>query len=115
MLHGWEVAEGVGVGQRAVLAEALLQIGALDVVEAARVAAVVAGEDTALAVDLQTESVAAALGEDFIAARLRMVAPDELAHRMHRRLLAAVTPDMARDGAALTGIQPTVRPPLQAI
>ncbi len=115
VLHGREIAEGEGVRQRPVLAEALLQIGALDVVKAARVAAVVAGEDAALRVDLQAEGVAAALGEDFVAARLRVIAPDELAHRVDRRLLAAVVLDVAGDGAALAGVQPAVRPPLQAV
>ena len=47
-VHRREVAEGIRVRQLAVLLEALLQIAALHVVEAARVAAVVAGEDAAL-------------------------------------------------------------------
>ncbi len=79
VLHRLEVAEGVGIGERAVLLEALAIIAALDVVEAARIAAVVAGEDAALLVDLDAEGVAAPFGEDLEALLLGMIAPDVLA------------------------------------
>ncbi len=48
------------------LAEAFLVIAALDVMEAAGVAAVVAAENPALLVDLDAEGVAASLGKDFV-------------------------------------------------
>src|SRR5262249_34882657 len=108
MLHRLEVAEGERVRERAVFAEALLEIAALDVMEPRGVDAVVSGIASALGVDLQTEGVAAALGEDFVAAGLGVVAPDELAHGVDGRLLHAIVLDMAADRASLGGIEPAV-------
>lgn len=88
VLHCGEVAERVRVAERAVLAEALLQVGSLHVVEAAGVAAVVAGEDPSVGVDLDAERVAPPFGEDFVAFRFGVVAPDVLPLREDAVLLA---------------------------
>ena len=86
MLHGMGITTGLELPK---------------LVEAARVAAVVAGEESAFGVNLHAERVAAALGKDLVTARLGMVTPDELAHRVHRRLLHAIALDMAGNRAAL--------------
>ena len=58
--HCREVPEGIGVGERPVFLEALLQIGSLLVVEAPRVSTIVAGEDSPAVVDLAAEGIASA-------------------------------------------------------
>ena len=58
--HRREVPEGIGVGERPVFLEALLQIGSLLVVEAPRVSTIVAGEDSPAVVDLAAEGIASA-------------------------------------------------------
>ena len=80
--HVVEEAEGVGVGERAVLAPALDVVAALDVVEAAVVAPVGAGEEAACVVELDAEGVAAAFGEDLEDVRVGVVAPDGLAEEI---------------------------------
>src|SRR5262249_53906581 len=120
MLHCGEVAEGVGIGQRAVLAEALLVVAALDVVEATRVAPVVAGVHPTLGVEFQAEGIAAALGEDLVTATLGVVAPDKLTHRVNGTPGAdttglAGTLDLSGDGAALASVEPAVGAPAQAV
>src|ERR1043165_453320 len=82
MRHLRKIAERVRVRKRAVLVEAFLRIAALDVVEAPRVAAVVAGKNAAFRIELDAKRVAAAFGKNLIAARFRMVAPDELTERI---------------------------------
>lgn len=81
MVHLGEVTEGVGVGEFAVLLEAFLEVGALGVVEAAGIAAVVAGEDSACVIHFYAEGIAATFREDFIAAGFGLVAPDVLSER----------------------------------
>src|SRR5437867_547102 len=61
ILHLLEIAERVRIGEFTVFAETLLEIAALHVVEAAGVAAIVAGEDAALFVDFAAKGIAAAL------------------------------------------------------
>ena len=60
MGHRREVPEGIGVGERPVFLEALLQIGSLLVVEAPRVSTIVAGENSPAVVDLAAEGIASA-------------------------------------------------------
>src|SRR5262245_62153110 len=86
VLHRREVAEGVGIRERAVLVEAFLIVSALDVVESPGIAAVVARVDPPHLVDLDAEGIAAPLREDLITPGLGMIAPDELAHRVDRLL-----------------------------
>ena len=69
------------------LVEAFAVGGALHVIKAAGVAAVVAGVDAALSVDLDAERIAAAFGEDLETLLLGMIAPDVLADHLDRRLL----------------------------
>src|SRR5262245_21954161 len=80
VLHVRKVTESIGIGERTVLAEALLVVASLDIMKATRVAAVVPAVDAPLAVDLDAESIAAAFREDLVTPLLRMVAPDELPH-----------------------------------
>ena len=60
------------------LGEPLLQIGPLHVMEASRIATIVAGKSAACRINFETECVTASFGEDFIALRLRMISPDVL-------------------------------------
>src|SRR5271166_1672327 len=97
------------------LGEAFEVITALDVVEATRIAAVIAGVNAAYGVDLQAEGVAAALGKNLVAAGLGVIAPDELAHRVNGGLIDAVVFHAAGHRAALASVEPAVRSPLQAV
>src|SRR5882724_6864455 len=84
--------------------------------EAAGVAAVVAGKDAALGIDLDAESIAAALAEDLELFRLRLITPDRLALDVRNRfLIQPGTRDLRGDGAAVRAIEPAVRPPAQAV
>src|SRR5262249_5988937 len=78
--HLREVTEGIRIGDRAVLGKAFLIVAALHIVEAAGVAAVVSRVDAALFVELQAEGIAAAFGEDLVATRLGVIAPNKLTH-----------------------------------
>src|SRR5690606_30766172 len=113
--HLGEVAERVRIRERAVLRESFLKVAALRIVEPARVAAVVAREDAAFRVDLDPERVAATFGEDLVAPRLGVIAPDELAHGAHGIVAPTRTNDRGRDGAPLSGVEPTVGSPRQAV
>src|SRR5439155_8437542 len=113
-LHLRKVTEGIGIGELTVLLEAFAQIRPLQVMKATGVAAVVAGENPALVVDLDPERVAAALGEDFVAMGFGMITPDVLALRRDkiRRARAA---HVCRYGAALGGVEPAVGSPAQTV
>ncbi len=87
MGHVVEEAEGVGIGEWAVLAPAFDVVAALDVVEAAEVAPVGAGEEAALVVEFYAEGIAAAFCEDFEKVFIGVVAPDGLAEKIGRSLL----------------------------
>ena len=118
--HGREVSEGVGIRQRSVLLEPLLQVGSLLVVEAPRVAAVVAREEASAVVDLATEGVAPTLREHLIDPAFGMVAPEVLALRIQglgiRRLpVGPVDPHIAGHRATLGSIQPSVGAPAQRV
>src|SRR5262245_40214110 len=111
MLHGGEIAERIRIRQRSVFGKSLLQVGALHVMKAARVAAVVSGKNPPFGIDLDTEGIAAPFGEDFVALRFGMITPDKLAHRMHRLLVDPRALHVAGDGASLSGVEPAIGAP----
>ena len=73
------------------LVEALLVVGALNVVKPAGVAAVMAGIDASLGVDLDTECVTASFGKHFVAAGFGVISPDQLSHGV-LRFFAGIKP-----------------------
>ena len=111
VLHVLKIAEGIRIGERAVFAPAFDAIAALLEVHATGLAAVGAGEDAALAVNVEAEGVAAAFGVDFEGLLLRMVAPDALALPFH--ILGVRAADIAGGGAAIRTVEPAVHAPLQ--
>jgi hypothetical protein len=112
MLHVLKPAEGVGIGERAVFAPAFDAVAALLIVHATGGATVGAGEDAALAVDVQAEGIAAAFGVDFEDLAAGMVAPDALAFPLH--VFGGGAADIAGGGAAVGAVEPAVHAPLQA-
>src|SRR4051812_38783697 len=102
MLHGVDVAEGVGIVERAVLVEALDVVAPLHVV-AERLGGVAAGEELAMAVEVDAPGVAAPLGEQLELPGPGVIAPDALLERD--------AADVGSDRAPLRPIQPAVRPP----
>src|SRR5437868_2121528 len=85
----------------------------LYIMEAARVAAVVAGIDTAKIIDLNAEGVAASLRVNFETLLFRMIAPHMLADHLNRLVLVAGPRDLGRYRAAVRPIEPAVRAPAQ--
>src|SRR6478672_8185725 len=84
--------------------------------EAAGVAAVVTGKNSAFLVDLTAEGIASPFGEDLEAFGLRVIPPNLLAHRVGDWLLVqARAQDFRRNGATLAPVQPAVRSPAQAV
>src|SRR5262245_27582732 len=73
--HWRKITKRIRIGERPVLVEALLQVGTLHVMKAARVAAVMARVNAALSVDLNAKRIAAPLGEDFVSPLLGMIPP----------------------------------------
>src|SRR5262249_20739349 len=113
--HVVEVAQRVGVGERAVLAPSLDVVAALDVVQAAVLAPVGAGVDAAGAVEGEAGGVAAALGGQLEDVPLGVVAPDGLAEEVGRRLRAGgLDAHLGGAGAAVGAVDPAVGPPRQA-
>ena len=102
-----EVAERVGIMERPVLAERLPVIAPLDAVEHDEPAHVGAGEELALAVEVEAPHVAPTLAEELEPLADRVVAPDALL-----KLDAA---DLGRDGAPLQAVEPAVGPPGQRV
>ena len=116
MRHGREISEGEGIRQWPVFLEAFLQITSLHVMKSPRVSTVMSGEDSAFGVGLQSKGIAAAFGEDFEAAALRMITPNKLAHGVQERLpIQSGTHHMPGDGAALRRVKPAVRTPAQTV
>ena len=113
-VHVREVTERIRIRELAVFLETFAQIRALHVVEAARVAAVVPGEKPAFVIELHAERVAAAFREHLVTLRLRVIAPDVLALRIHGVRLAGAA-DVSCHRAALRGVEPAVRSPAQAV
>ena len=72
------------------------------------IAAVVAGINAALGIDLTTKRVASAFCEDFVDVLLWMITPNELAQRAYWRLFAARLFDDTCDGASLRAVQPAI-------
>src|SRR5262249_54963730 len=105
----WDVVdEAVGerVVQRAVLAERLPVVAALDAVQHGEAADVGAVEQVAARVEVEAPGVAAALAEQLELPRDRVVAPDAL--------LEFHAVDVGGHGAALAAVQPAVRKFCQA-
>src|SRR2546423_840292 len=98
------------------LFEAFLQVSTLLIVEAARVAAVVPGEDATFGIDLAAKSIAPAFGKNFEPPGLGMVAPDLLPHGFRDRFVVEPgAKNVGSDGAALAGIEPAVGTPMQTV
>src|SRR5207244_1708952 len=84
-----------------------------DIVEAARVAAVVAGEDAAFGINLDAERVAAPFRINLETLLFGMIAPHVLADHLDRRVLAPRPSDVGRHRAAVGAVEPAVGPPAQ--
>ncbi len=106
MFHGGEEAIGIRIVQRAVFAPALDVIAPLHVV-AEGFERVAAGEQVAVAIQVDAPGVAAPLGKQLEAFGRRVIAPDALL-----KLDAA---DVGRHGASLRAIEPAVGPPRQRV
>jgi hypothetical protein len=102
-----EIAEGVRVVQGAVLAEALDVVAALHLVQRDLPAPVGAGDDVAVAVEIESPGVAATLGKQLEFLGPRVIAPDAL--------LEFAAANLRRHRAALGAVQPAVRAPLQRV
>ena len=116
--HRAEFAERKLVSRRAELAGilALLEVDAvLDEVPAARFAAVVSAKKIALRVELQAKRIPAALSENLVDLPLGMIPPDHAPLEIHRRRVESRTRDVRCRRAALTAIEPAVRPPYEAV
>src|ERR1044071_9878327 len=97
------------------LFKTLLLIRTLRIIKAARVAAVVPGESAPLRIHLETERVAAALGENFKAFGLGMISPHQLAEKMHRGPVDSGADNTPGGRASVASIQPAIWPPAQTI
>src|SRR5215471_3033371 len=96
--------------------EPLLQVGTLHVMKAARIASVMARENSSLLIYFAAERVATAFGKHLETTRLWMIPPNLLAHGVRDWLL--IQPGahhIGRHSAALAPIKPAVRSPSQAI
>ena len=119
--HHRQFAERVRVARRPEFArvDALHEVeAALDIMPAARLPAVVAGVEPALGVELETEGVAAALGENLVGARVRVITPHHAALEVHAgrgRRIEAGPRDATRRRAALSAVQPAVGSPDETV
>src|SRR5262249_4928159 len=100
-----EVAESVRVLQLAVLAEVLDVIGPLDLVKHGTAAEIRTCDGIAVAVEIEAPGVAASFGKELEFLGDWMIAPDSLLKRD--------AADMGRHRAALSSVEPAVRPPLK--
>ena len=105
--HVLEKAERVRIHQRPVLAPVFHERAALRIMQPARTP-VRAGENAALAIELQTVSIPAALGENLERTRDGMVAPDRLAEKFHAL-------HIRRASAPVRAVEPAVRPPCERV
>ena len=110
-----EEAEGIGIRELAMLLESLPVEPPLDIVESPRVAAVVAGKQPAFGIEFDAEGVSAPLREHLIASALGVIAPDALARRNHRRLVAPRPAHPAGDRAPLGGVEPAIGAPTEVV
>ena len=106
--HMLVVAEGVGVDEWAVLAPVLGEAAALRIMHAACVTVIGAGEQPALAVEIDAERVPAAFAEHLEFLRARMISPHGLAEKLDALNLRGT-------GAAMCAVDPAVRAPTQAV
>ena len=102
------VAEGVGVDEWAVLAPVLGEAAALRIMHAACVTVIGAGEQPALAVEIDAERVPAAFAEHLEFLGARMISPHGLAEKLDALNLRGT-------GAAMCAVDPAVRAPTQAV
>ncbi len=85
--------------------------------EPAGVAAVMAGIDASLGVDLDAEGITPSFGEDFVSARFGVISPDQLSHGVVG-FFTGIEPgarDVAGDGRPLGGVEPAVGAPAKAV
>ena len=115
MFHMGEETERIRIGQGAVFGEAFSKVAALWVVKTASVSTVVSGIDPTGGIDLDTKSVTASFGKNFIDFPAWVVSPNELAHGSRRLLVDSGSNDCAGDRAALSGIQPAIWTPSQTV
>ena len=108
MIHVREGAVRIRPVERAVLRPVLLVASAGYPVEAAAVAAVVAGERAPLAVERQRPRIASALREQLEDVGLGVIAPDGLAEKRHAA-------DARRARAAVHAVEPSIGAPRQAV
>ena len=102
-----EVAERVGIVQRPVLSERLPVVASLNAVKHDEAADVGAGEELAVAVEVEAPHVATALAEQLESLGRRMISPDTL--------LELDAPNLGGDGASLQTVEPAVRAPGQRV
>ena len=102
------VAEGVGVDEWAVLAPVFGESAALRIMHTARVAVIGAGEQPALAVEIDAERVPAAFAEHLEFLGARMISPHGLAEKLDALNLRGT-------GAAMRAVDPAIRAPAQAV
>ena len=98
-----KIAERVRVMKRPMLAERLPVIASLDAVEHDEPAHVGAGEELALAVEVEAPHIAPALTEQLEPLAHRVIAP--------YALLKLDAADPGRDGTTLQAVEPAVGPP----
>ena len=110
-----EEAEGERGRQLPVLLEPLPREAPLHVVKSTGIAAVVAREQPAGSVELNPEGIPSPLGEDLVAPRRRVVAPDALPGRNDRRSIRPGATDAAGDRAPLGGVEPAIGPPAEIV
>src|SRR4030095_110270 len=92
MGHMFEPAERIRIHQRPVFPPRLDRRASLRVMQPSRLAVIFFGKKSPLAIELQTESVAAALSKDFELLALRLVPPDCLAQKPHALHLGRACP-----------------------
>src|SRR5688572_3413352 len=98
------------------LFETLLQISTSNVVESARVPAVMSGKNPGLIIDLKAKRVASALREDFEKALLGVIPPDPLPHHSRDRFLVQTWPRNGRcHRASVRSVKPAIRSPTQTV
>ena len=108
MEHWEQVPVAIGIREAPVFGEAFAVVSTLVVMEASSIAAVVTGEDFALVVERDTESVTATFGEYFVLACLWVVSPDGLPETLDWFFGGTVGANCSADGRALSAVEPAV-------
>ena len=104
VLHGEQVSVAMRIRQATVFGETFSVVASLVVMESASITTVVPGEDFALVVESDTESIAASFCEYLVLMGLWMVSPDRLSEALDRFFGGAVGADCAADCGALCAI-----------